>query len=159
MPSITQVLEWQGLYPEFQAQYVRATEARSEHWLAELIEVGKAVPEYVADPATGRRAADSGLVAKARMVSENLKWALSRLHMKKYGDTQQLRHAGPDGGPIVVSRNTQLEILTDEQLDQLVTLADARAEDREAEGLGAVPDPERDAGEASEADPSGEKPT
>jgi hypothetical protein len=159
MPSITQVLEWQGLYPEFQAAYARAREARAEFWAAEALEVAQRIPEHVVDPKTGRVVIDSGMVQKARLVTDTLKWLLVKLHPKQYGDTQQLRHAGHDGGPIVTPRNAQLENLSDEQLDKLIALADAGAEAGEAEGLGAVSDTVGDAGEAGPSDPSRAEPT
>jgi len=44
---------------------------------------------------------------------------------EKYGDRTELRHSGPDGGPIQIQQQTDLSRLTDEQLAQLAQILDA----------------------------------
>jgi len=51
---------------------------------------------------------------------------LKHANPEKYGDRTELRHSGPDGGPIQIQQTVDLSLLTDDELDQAEHLA-ARA--------------------------------
>jgi hypothetical protein len=76
-----------------------------------VVSMGKAVYDKDGKPLTERVYSDSllSLLAKARM--------------PEFKDKQRIEHSGPNGGPIQVNRDPNLQLLTDEELAQAQRLA------------------------------------
>lgn len=88
IPSKETVRNWLREDREgFLAQYTRAREEQADHYADEIIEIAD-------------KANDAQL---ARLQVDARKWKASKLAPKRYGEKVDLTHAGPDGGPIVVS--------------------------------------------------------
>lgn len=104
MPSRKAVFLWLAKYPDFALRYSTAMEERAEHHFDEMFEV--------ADGATP----ENERVARLRV--DVRKWALARMHPRKYGDRVGLEHSGPQG------RTVPLKVdLPDELRDELAALA------------------------------------
>jgi hypothetical protein len=106
MPVKQTVLAWLGRYPEFQAQYARALEARGCGYGEEVVAVTQRVLAGEIAPDVGRVAIDG------------LKWAAGRMAPKVYGDRVAI--TGPDGGAVKHQHTHELLAkATDDQLDIL----------------------------------------
>lgn len=91
MPSLTTVFKWLRELPEFAHQYARACEERTEAHNESLLEMGEEAIEKAqeVDPKA------SGAVVQAyKLKADNLKWSMSKMKPKKYGDKLDLTSAG-----------------------------------------------------------------
>ena len=93
MPSITTVIDWVSKHTEFAAQYARARELQADALFEDLF--------ALANPPEGEDSAI--LVNRDRLRSDNMKWVLSKIIPKRFGDKSQVEVSGPDSGPIEVT--------------------------------------------------------
>lgn len=95
MPSETSVYVWLDRHPAFAAKYTRARSAQTEAMLEEMLEI----------------ADKDGLDPQEKRVRiDTRKWAMSKLHTRRYGDVQKLEHSGPDGAPIEINSTVGLAV-------------------------------------------------
>jgi hypothetical protein len=88
MPSKQVVLKWLSEDEEFATLYARSREAMTDEWFEEIRDVAF----NDAEDANSRR-----------VKMDALKWAVSKLAPRKYGDKVEQTHVGPDGGPILIA--------------------------------------------------------
>lgn len=91
MPSMATVWRWLREKPEFQQQYTRATDERTESQQELLLEMGQEAIEEAkeADPK-----AANAVVSGYKLMADNLKWSMSKMKPKKYGDKLDLTSGG-----------------------------------------------------------------
>lgn len=78
IPDRTTIREWRVHNKEFSAQYVLAKTTQIDFLAEDIIDISDCC------------AADPGSVAKARLMSDNRKWYVSKLAPKIYGDKLQI---------------------------------------------------------------------
>jgi hypothetical protein len=90
MPDITTIFKWlsDADKQDFAQQYARARELQAESLFEELLEVAR-----------GKEGSD---VHRDRLTVDTMKWVVSKIVPKKYGDKNQVEVSGPDQGPIEV---------------------------------------------------------
>ncbi len=93
MPAKSTVFLWMAQHKDFSDQYARAQQDRVVSWSEEIIEIAD-------DPK-----ADTN---RARLRVDTRKWLMSKMDPKKYGDRQEHRHTGANGGPIQTVDLTKL---------------------------------------------------
>ncbi len=93
MPSGVTIFSWFRKYPEFLKQYERATEERTETQQEIIIDLGdKAIIHAeAADPK-----AANAVVSAYKLKADNLKWSMSKMKPKKYGDKLDMTTNGKD---------------------------------------------------------------
>ena len=90
MPAKATVFRWLSEHDDFRDKYAKATEARADSILEEIVEIAdNAIP-------------DAAEVAKARLRVDTRKWALARMNPRKYGDKVTNELVGKDGGAIQI---------------------------------------------------------
>jgi hypothetical protein len=87
LPAKNTVLRWLDKNPPFQTQYARARTALMDHYADQIVEI-----------AFEGSNADQVAVARDRLKIDTLKWLMSKLAHRKYGDRIAL--TGEDGGAI-----------------------------------------------------------
>lgn len=92
MPNKSTVMRWLEDKPEFATKYARARELMADHYFDEMQEI--------ADSAT----AETVQMAKLRL--ETMRWRVSKLLPKKYGDKIETEHTGT-----VTVRNVKVNVL------------------------------------------------
>ena len=91
MPDLTTIYEWLRVQPGFSQQYAIATDERTETQQEMLIEMGDRAIEHAeeADPK-----AANAVVSAYKLKADNLKWSMSKMKPKKYGDKLDLTSDG-----------------------------------------------------------------
>lgn len=91
MPDLTTVYEWLRVQNRFSQQYAVATDERTETQQEMLIEMGDKAIEHAedADPK-----AANAVVSAYKLKADNLKWSMSKMKPKKYGDKLDLTSDG-----------------------------------------------------------------
>ena len=91
MPDLTTVYEWLRVQDGFSQQYAVATDERTETQQEMLIEMGDKAIEHAeeADPK-----AANAVVSAYKLKADNLKWSMSKMKPKKYGDKLDLTSDG-----------------------------------------------------------------
>lgn len=91
MPSVVTVFAWMRENDEFLKQYARATEERTEYQQEMLLEMGDEAIDHAetADPK-----ASGAVVSAYKLKADNLKWSMSKMKPKKYGDKLDLTSGG-----------------------------------------------------------------
>lgn len=103
MPDITTVFEWIREHEEFSLQYAISTEERTEAHQEKILEIGDESIEAAqnVDPKA------AGAVVQAyKLKADNMKWHMSKMKPKKYGDKVDLTSGGEaiKGNTIVFDR-------------------------------------------------------
>ena len=101
MPAMSSVYLWIAKHPEFSENYARAQADRVVAWSEEIVDI--------ADD----EKADTN---RARLRVDTRKWLMSKMDPKKYGDRQEHRLTGPNGGPV---QTVDLTKLSGDELAQL----------------------------------------
>ena len=83
MPSQSMVFRWLTSQDEFREQYGAAMTARADAMFEEMLEIANE--------------GNPGDTQRARLRVDALKWALSRMNPKKYGDKTQTEISGAGG--------------------------------------------------------------
>lgn len=104
MPAMSSVFLWIAKHKEFSEQYTRAQADRVVAWSEEIVDIADAP------------SADTN---KARLRVDTRKWLMSKMDPKKYGDRQEHRLSGPNGGPI---QTVDLTKLSGDELAQLESI-------------------------------------
>ena len=106
MPSIATVFNWFGRHPEFVEQYARAKESQCEVLGNQLVELAatarlgekrKTMPDGKVEIVTG------DMVERSKLHVDALKWYLSKVMPKKYGDRAAIEHSGPGGAELKIT--------------------------------------------------------
>lgn len=93
MPSGVSIFAWLRKYPEFLKQYERACDERTESQQEIILDLGDKAIEHAeeADPK-----ASNAIVSAYKLKSDNLKWSMSKMKPKKYGDKIDMTTNGKD---------------------------------------------------------------
>jgi hypothetical protein len=83
MPAISTVFNWFSKYPKFVEQYARACQERTEAHMEQLLDFGD---EALLEARSADPKASGAVVQAVRLKADNLKWAMSKMKPKKYGD-------------------------------------------------------------------------
>jgi hypothetical protein len=83
MPSRQTVFSWIRQHKEFLDQYARATEERADAHNELLLELGD---EAIKLSQTVDFKASNAVVSAVKLKADNLKWSMSKMKPKKYGD-------------------------------------------------------------------------
>lgn len=109
MPRKGLVFEWLTAYPSFANQYARACEMRADHWFEELYEAAtdgrndfydRPVFNAKSELVRVERVLDGEAVARSRLRVDALKWMMSKLNARKYGDKVDLNVGGQVDNPL-----------------------------------------------------------
>lgn len=90
----------------FAAQYTRAREIQWQGRAEAMLEIADDGRNDTYMDDAGRARVDYDNIHRSRLRVDTLKWLLSKLLPKEYGD--KVSHAGPDGGPIPVQATVYL---------------------------------------------------
>lgn len=104
MPSGVTIFSWFRKHPDFLRQYERATDERTETQQEILIEMGDLAIEHAenADPKSS-----NAIVSAYKLKADNLKWSMSKMKPKKYGDKIDMTTNGKDiPAPIYGSKSS-----------------------------------------------------
>lgn len=82
MPVGSTVFKWLRLYPEFEKQYARACEERTEAMAEDILDLSDTVEK------------DMVSIQKVRLQTDNRKWLMSKMKPKKFGDKLDLTSDG-----------------------------------------------------------------
>ncbi len=90
-PSMATVFKWMRENPEFLNQYARAKEESTDAKLELMEEIGDQAIDasYKADPK-----AANAVVSAYKLKADSIKWTMSKLKPKKYGDKVDLTSGG-----------------------------------------------------------------
>lgn len=83
MPDISTIYDWLKSEPEFTKQYESATVERSEAQHEDLNFIGDEAIEYAK---TNEDKNVSAVVTAYKLKADNMKWSMSKMKPKKYGD-------------------------------------------------------------------------
>ena len=99
MPEMPTVWRWLGENEEFNKQYVRATEERTEAQNEQLLEMGD---EAITLSQSVNSKASTAVVQAVKLKADNLRWSMSKMKPKKYGDKVDMTSGGlPLEKPII----------------------------------------------------------
>jgi hypothetical protein len=99
MPSKTTILRWLDEIPSFRTQYAHAREKQADAFLDQIQEIahdGRNDWEIQEAERTGqdRIVLHAEHVQRSRLRVDTLKWVMSKLAPKKYGDKLDIEHSG-----------------------------------------------------------------
>ena len=83
VPSIATIFNWFAVNKPFLAQYARACEERTEAQQEILLEIGD---EAIVHAEEANPKAANAVVSGYKLKADNLKWSMSKMKPKKYGD-------------------------------------------------------------------------
>lgn len=108
MPAASSVFKWLSENKDFSEQYVRATDERTEAQQEILLEIGD---RAIAHSETADPKAANAVVSAYKLKADNLKWSMSKMKPKKYGDKLDMTTNGKDlPTPIYNGESTTKEI-------------------------------------------------
>lgn len=91
MPEVKTIFNWFRKYPDFLQQYEHATAERTEYQQEQLIDMGD---EAIAHAQAVDFKASNAVVSAYKLKADNLKWSMSKMKPKKYGDKLDLTSGG-----------------------------------------------------------------
>lgn len=91
MPDSTTIFEWLGKYEDFSLQYVKATEERTEAHNEMILDLGD---QAIALAQKVDSKASNAVVNAVKLKADNLKWVMSKMKPKKYGDKLDFTSGG-----------------------------------------------------------------
>lgn len=91
MPEVKTVFNWFRIHKDFLQQYEQATQERTEYHQELLLEMGD---EAIAHAETSDPKASGAVVSAYKLKADNLKWSMSKMKPKKYGDKIDLTSDG-----------------------------------------------------------------
>jgi hypothetical protein len=86
MPTRQTFLRWIEKDTGRQEKYARASRAMVDYWAEELLEIPKETKNDTIIDAKGRRRCNMEWVANKRLLSENIRFLMSKIYPKRYGD-------------------------------------------------------------------------
>lgn len=127
--GMTTIYRWQGVYPEFAESYARAREFQARSWFEEMIQAAK-TPEYGEVKESGvdgegntwEKTKREDQVAHRRLKIDTLKWAVSKILPREYGDRVTTEIVGKDGGAIETKVDHGVGGLSSDQLAAIALL-------------------------------------
>lgn len=93
MPALSTVFLWFREHPEFSEQYARACEERTEAHHEILLDLGDEAIDLAQEV---NEKASSAVVQAVKLKADNLKWVMSKMKPKKYGDKVDVTTAGKE---------------------------------------------------------------
>lgn len=111
-PTVRVFFRWLREYEDFRKQYAEAKEAAADAKLEELDQIGE---EAIADAYKADPRAAGAVVQAHKLKADNMKWYMSKLKPKKYGEKLDLTSGGEriKQAPAIIStikpRNTDAE--------------------------------------------------
>lgn len=93
IPDMSTVWRWITERPEFRNQYAQACEERAEAHNEMLLELGDEAINLAQEV---NEKASSAVVQAVKLKADNLKWHMSKMKPKKYGDKLDLTTAGKE---------------------------------------------------------------
>jgi hypothetical protein len=117
------VYVWQEKDEEFSFKFNIAEQEANDLIRAELFR--RAVQGYEKPVVSMGKAVygKDGKMLTERIYSDNLLGLLAKARMPEFRDKQKVEHSGPNGGPIHIQRDPNLQLLTDEELAQAQHIA------------------------------------
>lgn len=91
MPSKVTIFAWMRKYPEFLNQYARAKEESADAMNEDLMDLGD---EAINHAYNANPKASSAVVQAVKLKADNLKWVMSKMKPKKYGDKTDITSNG-----------------------------------------------------------------
>jgi hypothetical protein len=91
MPALSTIFLWFREYPEFSEQYVTSKNESADARLEQLDDLGD---EAIALAQSVDPKASSAVVQAVKLKADNIKWTMSKLKPKKYGDKLDLTSDG-----------------------------------------------------------------
>jgi terminase small subunit-like protein len=107
MPDKATIFRWLSAeqQKDFCKQYVRAREAQADSLVDDILSIADdARNDWMkrnGDNATGYQE-NGEVLRRSALRIDARKWLAGKMAPKKYGDKQQIEHAGPDGGPVTL---------------------------------------------------------
>lgn len=103
LPAESTIFLWLAMHPDFSEQYARARESWADAEFENLMQIAD-TPMIGSKTTTTDETSvtvEADMIEHRRLQVETRKWALGKLHPKKYGD--KTIHSGDDKSPITVS--------------------------------------------------------
>ena len=110
MPDKATIFRWLSAeqHKDFCKQYILARDIQANvlfdeiHQIADTPQKGtKTVRRGEGDNSTVETT-EADMIEHRRLQIDARKWLIGKMAPKKYGDKQQIEHAGPDGGPVTL---------------------------------------------------------
>lgn len=127
MPVKTSVFRWLAANEDFAKRYARAREEQADTIFDECLDI---VDDSANDWIERRNKSgdvvqvlNEEAIARSRLRLDARKWMAGKLRPKKYGDKVALTGGSADDDPIRLQSSANLDALTREQLEQLLSLA------------------------------------
>lgn len=112
MPSREAIREWRNKYPEFSKAYLDAKRICAEEYFEEIEDLIKSAEDRVD-------------LEKKRYFAETIKWKLSKMFPKKYGDKPDLDQEANDRGEDLSQRTeAELKAALADRLLKIMSAAD-----------------------------------
>lgn len=102
MPAIATVYKWQRDNPSFLKQYARATEDRADALFEEMFAIADDGTNDTYVDEDGKTRTDHDVIARSRLRVDTRKWALARMHPKKYSEKMTQEITGEGGGALSI---------------------------------------------------------
>lgn len=93
MPGLSSIFKWIRENKEFSQQYAQATSERSECQHEDLLELGD---EAISLAQSVNEKASGAVVQAVKLKADNMKWSMSKMKPKKYGDKIDMTTNGKD---------------------------------------------------------------
>lgn len=93
MPAMSTIFKWLREHEEFSKQYVRAADERTDAHHEDLLELGDEAVELAQ---VVNEKASSAVVQAVKLKADNLKWSMSKMRPKKYGDKLDMTSNGKE---------------------------------------------------------------
>lgn len=90
-PCLSTVFNWLRTQPIFLEQYARACEERTEAQQEIMLEIGD---DAISHAETADPKAANAVVSAYKLKADNLKWSMSKMKPKKYGDKVDVTSGG-----------------------------------------------------------------
>ena len=128
------VWRWQEANEEFSLRYARAREFQARSWFEEMVQAAK-TPEYGDVKESGidgqgntwEKTKTEDQVAHRRLKIDTLKWAVSKILPREYGDKTVTEIVGKDGGAIKVESKSEI---TSMSTDDLMAIAHLQVDEQ-----------------------------
>jgi len=133
MPDRLSFYRWLIAHPDFRNHYDLARELQGQAWADEIIDEARDSSGDIIRTGDGETMINNANVQRSRVRVDSLKWILSKLHHKQYGDRTHLDVTTPPGQPFEVAR----PLCPDEVAEQIQKML---AENERELGLVPAPD-------------------
>lgn len=90
-PDMSTIYDWLRIYPEFTNQYEQACQDRVEAQLEDLNYMGDEALDYVKNNPDKNT---SAVVSAYKLKADNMRWTMSKIKPKKYGDKMDVTSDG-----------------------------------------------------------------